>query len=374
MALLADNIARLTSYLQAGNQQLDVARGTVLLDFVAAFSASATDTQNQTEATAAQGQLGTATGDSLTAKAADYSKTRIPAIAAIGPYVFGRNVADPSNAVTQGAGSIVQTQGGGGVPAVRFITLADATIPAGQTQSNSVYIQALIPGAAGNVGTGLVTVVQQPATGITSGTNTSPTTGGADQEADNALLVRVLGSLAPSNSPYAIQAAAEGVPGIFAARVLDWILPPINDYNGNYTCYCSDSSGNLSSGLQSQVTTAIAAVDGIGLQRHVQTFSVYSQSVYANLAVQPTAVYSAVAANVIAALTAYDQQREPGLWPTAYELQQVVDGSMPGFIAVPGVADFAVLSPSPTNPMTVGPYTLVRLPAGFPPQLTQVSL
>jgi uncharacterized phage protein gp47/JayE len=340
VASQADLFARVQSYVQALNPQLQVARGGVLWDLLTAVSMSLTDTQSKTEAAAQQAQLATATGDALTAKAADFGVYRIPAVAATAPGVFTVATANPNVALTFPIGSIVQTTPQAGAPAIAFATLAAATIPAGNTTSASVTVQAVVPGAAGNVASGTITAPIQASAGVRF-SNTSPATGGADAETDAALRSRTLGAIAPANSPAAIAAAAKGVPGIFAAVVVD-----AQDGAGNYTVYASDAAGNLSGGLTSAVTTAIAAVDGIGLNRHVAALTVLSQAVAGTLVIASGYTWAAVQAAAQNAIAAYMGALQPGAVFHPSDLTQVLFGSLPGTTAIPGAVAFYPTTPA----------------------------
>jgi uncharacterized phage protein gp47/JayE len=76
------------------------------------------------------------------------------------------------------------------VPAVVFATTEDATIPAGGTVD--VPVQAVEPGASGNVAAGAIQLLVSPLPGVASVTNAQPTSGGLDQESDASLLARYL--------------------------------------------------------------------------------------------------------------------------------------------------------------------------------------
>lgn len=340
MASQADLFSRLSAYIQAQNPQLQVVRGGNLWGLVTAFTMAAADTQAKSEAAAAQAQLGSATGDYLTALAADRGIIRKAAVVATASGVFSRAVADPNVAVTIPANSVVQTTPAPGGAPQQYLTLASATIPMGGTASNTVTVQAATPGIAANVGIGQINVIAQAPAGI-SFSNSSAATGGATAESDAALRLRVLQGIAPANSPASIAAAALGVPGIFAAVVVD----PM-DGAGNYTVYASDVNGALSGGLTSAVTTAIAAVDGIGLTRHVVAITTLTQAVAASIAVDAAYTYSAVATQVQNALASYMLTLTPGQVFHPSDLTKVVFGAIIGYTAIPGLVAFYPTTPA----------------------------
>lgn len=364
MASQADLYARVVQYLQAQNPLLQPARGSTLWQLLTAITQGAADTQAKVDAGALQAQIGTASGDGLTAQAADRAVYRKPAAAATAPGVFTRVPADPNNALTIPANTPVATLAQPGSSPIAFYSLAVATIPAGQTSSNSITVQAYVGGVAGNVGIGQIIQVTQGPAGVAFA-NTSAASGGADVESDASLRNRVYLSIAPANSPQEVAAAALAVPGIFAAVVVD-----AQDGAGNYTVYASDVTGALSGALTTAVTTAISAVDGIGLTRHVSAVTVLSQAVAANIVVNSNYTYAAVAAAVQAAITTYVASLQPGAVLHPSDLTQAVFGSLSGYTSVAGLVAFYPTTPSAAV-VPANTYTLIRL-SGVP-TITQVS-
>lgn len=370
MASYVDSIARLQSYLTSQFNTININpnlnRGTIFYCHTTAFGSIITDSLNQIENTASQSFLGSCTGQFLVDKAADYGVQKTQPNAATGSYVFTRATVDPSHSYTQPAGTVVSTPQQPGLVPQNFTTGADAVIAAGSLVSNTVTITAVTPGSAGNVGIDTITNITGPATGIFGGYNTTATTGGTDGEADDQLRQQTLAIIQPTNSPYIVQGVALGVPGIFDAAVFDW-----DDHNGNYTCYACAQDGTLNSTLTNSVYAAITTIDGIGLTRHVQAFPIVNQTVYANLYVLPGYTYSAVAAQVVSALTLYMSSLTHGQDVRPYTLQQVVDGSLGSqYPQIQGVGNFVVTTPASVT--TIGTYQIARMPSGFTPQITQV--
>lgn len=354
MASQADLYARAVQYLQAQNPLLQPARGGTLWQLLTAVTQGAADTQAKVDAGALQAQIGTASGDGLTAQAADRAVYRKPAAAATAPGVFTRVPADPNNALTIPANTPVGTAPQPGSAPIAFFSLAAATILAGQTASNTVTVQAMVGGAAGNVGIGQISQVTQGPAGVAFA-NSAAATGGADTESDASLRNRVYLSVAPANSPQEVAAAALAVPGIFAAVVVD-----AQDGAGNYTVYASDVNGALSGALSGAVTTAIAAVDGIGLTRHVSAVTVLSQAVAANIVVDGNYTYAAVAAAVQAAITTYIASLQPGAVLHPSDLTRAVFGALPGYTPVAGLVAFYPTTPAAAV-VPANAYTLIRL-------------
>lgn len=350
MASLVDTKQRLVAYVLALGPTLDTNPGTVLDDLISAFAASETDTLSFLESTQAQSFLGTASGVQLTAKSSDYGVFRAGAVASTTTVVFSRAQADPVNVTTIPLGTLVQTTPGPGSPAIVFSTTAVGSIAAGSTSSPAIGVQAVVAGKAGNVGAGLINLIPVSISGaaaVTVVTNASAASGGADAETDAALLGRTLNNMTANNSPYIIAAAAQGVAGIANASVYDW-----RDGLGNYTCYAADSSGNLSGALNTAVTTAIAAVDGIGLNRHVQAFATVPITIVASVAINTSFVQATVLANIQSAINAWMASLKPGQAFLPYDLHRAVAGAVTGIAAVQGVNDFFVTTPSAPTAIT----------------------
>lgn len=367
MSVQNDLYVQLAQYAQALNPQLQVAEGGNSWLLFQSVSMTAAGIMAKITQAALQYLLASASGDGLTALAAQYGVIRTPAVAGTAPYVFTMQQA-PAQAVTIAANTIVQTPPAQGQAAQQFQTLAAATIPAGQTSSNTVTAMAVVGGSAGNLASGVLTVIASGPSGV-AGSNTAAVGSsgyvlGADGETDAHLRARTLGAVAPANSPQAIAAAALAVDGVFDAVVVD-----AQDQHGNYTCYACQADGTLPSGLQTAVTSAIALVDGIGLTRTVSDFSVLAQAIAGNLAVDAAHTYSAVAAQVSTVITTYMASLIHQQVFRPYDLERAVAGAISGYTAVAGVTDFQVTTPSgvivPTQTQ------IVRISGS--PTLTQVS-
>jgi len=363
VASLLDTQARLTGYLRASNANLAVARGMVSWAIATAFSAGGTDTQGYIDTVALSSFLSGATGDTLTAKCADYGVYRLWATSAYGPVIFSRSSYDNQNSYTIPAGTEVQAIGVPGVPAAVYQTTAQATIPAGALQSNQVTATALLPGTAGNANTGTVTVLPQPPQGVTGVTNPAQMSFGVDAESDGFLLSRTLALLAPANSNYAVQGAIKtGVTGVFAVAIYD----PTTDGGagaglGTYSAYVGDSLGNLTSGMTQSAYSAIATTGMLGLTPHVIPFGIITQAVAVTLTVLPTATFGAVSSAVAAAITRWVQNLPPGTPLRPFDLINVCEGAAgyTGYSQIAGIADLVVTTPA--APVSANQYQMIRL-------------
>lgn len=127
----------------------------------------------------------TAQGEYLDRHAQLRSLERKGAVAARGVVRFTAGQA-PAQELAIPAGTVCMTAG-----LVRFETVQPGVIPAGETWAD-IPVQALEPGAAGNVGAGTILSMAVAPAGISGCTNPQPCAGGADEEGDEALRGRVL--------------------------------------------------------------------------------------------------------------------------------------------------------------------------------------
>src|SRR5579875_239312 len=160
----------------------------------------------------------TSNGPDLDSWMADYGITRLPAVAATGSVTFARFT--PGIAALVPVGTVVRSTDG----SESFAVVADATNAAYSAASNgylvaaaasavNATVQAVTPGAAGNVQAGGITVLAAAIAGIDTVVNAGALTNGMDAESDTALRAR-FSSWAASLSratPVAIRFAAAGV-------------------------------------------------------------------------------------------------------------------------------------------------------------------
>lgn len=124
-------------------------------------------------------------------------------------------------------GTIVSTVASEGSPSIFFVTTHEAVI--GETGSVDVEIEAVEAGREGNVPAGSIQVLGNPISGVQSVTNRHPTSGGTDEEDDEAFRYRILErnqnkSMSGSKQDY-IRWAME-VPGVGSVKVLpEWNGP-----------------------------------------------------------------------------------------------------------------------------------------------------
>lgn len=108
--------------------------------------------------------------------------TRQPAARASGATTFSASVA-PGEDVIIPQGTRIATVGTSQTPERVFETLADATLEAGNTEID-VQVACTEPGLVGNVGSGTITVIKTPVSGIDAVTNDNDFTTGAEAETE----------------------------------------------------------------------------------------------------------------------------------------------------------------------------------------------
>lgn len=158
----------------------------------------------------------TATGEELEKHGFLRGVSRLPARRAEGTLRFLLQGVSGSD-LTIPQGTVCLTAGG-----AAFETTQEAVLPAGAMWVD-VPAQAVQPGAAGNVPTGVVRALSLAPVGVASCTNPTPFTGGQEEETDEELRARILATYQSTangtNSAYYAREAL-AVPGVAAVKVL----------------------------------------------------------------------------------------------------------------------------------------------------------
>ena len=199
---------------------------------------------------------------------------RLGAQAASGQVTFARFTAGPSSCFIP-VGATVRTSDGQSTFAVTAdptfatysSTLGGYTLAA-NVGSIIVPVACTVPGAAGNVQAGAVSVITSPITGIDTVNNVAAFINGADQEADSALKQRfaayILGL--SRGDYYGLQSSIEGVD-----VTVQWKLTEGYNYDGGYRpafffVVADDGSGTPPPSFFTLVTNAANAVRPLGIQ------------------------------------------------------------------------------------------------------------
>jgi uncharacterized phage protein gp47/JayE len=224
-------------------------------------------------------RLNTSTGIDVDTFTADFmplvagtTSPRLGAQAASGQVVFSRLTASPSQ-IAIAVGATVKTVDGSQTYAV----VGDPTYPTYNSFFQGYYlqpnfasiivpVQALVPGAGGNVGAGTITQITSTVIGIDQVNNPAAFTNGADQESDAALKQRfaayILGL--SRGDLYGVTAAIEGIGVNVQFTVTE-------DYNldgswhpGYFFVVADDGSGAPSPTFLQNVANAVNAVRPLG--------------------------------------------------------------------------------------------------------------
>jgi phage-related baseplate assembly protein len=212
---------------------------------------------------------------------ADLSLTRLPAVSATGIVTFSRIT--PTLAALVPVGTLVRTADG----TQTFSVLIDTTRPAWVGASNGYVVAsglasldlpvtALVPGNAGNVQAGAISLLASAVPGIDSVYNSSAFLNGLDAETDDAFRGRFRNFIAsrsratPAAVAYAITSIQQGL----NYTIQENIDPSGQPSPGQFVVTVDDGSGSPSTALLSTVQTAIEAVRPVG-----SLFSVHPPSV-----------------------------------------------------------------------------------------------
>ncbi|MFD2082923.1 Uncharacterized phage protein gp47/JayE [Actinopolymorpha cephalotaxi] len=194
--------------------------------------------------------LDTANGVALDSVVALLGIVRNPAQKASGTVTFARLLAGPRAVVP--VGTAVEDPAGR-----RYLTTTAAVLEEGATEGEA-EVEAVEPGAAGNIGANAVAVMPTPPVGVNSVTNAEPITGGQDPEPDDALRERARHALerAGNATMGAIEFAVRDVDGVEDVAVIDHSVDldvPLGQVRVRY------SSAAGSPERQAEIEDAVAA-------------------------------------------------------------------------------------------------------------------
>jgi len=180
MASQSDIVSQMVAALAASEPDLDTSVGSVtrkILDAVAAsVSAASLDTQMLTY----QYDINSMTGAALDSFVQLFGMTRYPATRATGTVTYTRGTA--TDVVTV----MISSQAGTADGTVVAQTLTTGILDVAQL-TVTVPVQAVLAGPASNVSAGALTQIMTPVSEVTSVTNISALSGGANQETDTQL-------------------------------------------------------------------------------------------------------------------------------------------------------------------------------------------
>lgn len=254
----------------------------------------------------------TSNGSDLDSWMADYGLTRLPAAAANGIVTFARFTSGSTALIPVGAS--VRTADG----SQSFAVIASTSNPAWSTAQNGyvlatgissidVPVQAAVPGSAGNVQSGTVTLLATAIPGVDTVNNAAPFTGGLDAESDAALRARFANYIATRSeaTSTAIEYAVTSIQQGMEVMVTENIDTQGNYRPGNFVVTIDDGTGSPPASLLTTCSAAINAVRPIGSTYSVLPPAIFTANVSLTITVTAGAVKSQVQPIVANALISY---------------------------------------------------------------------
>ncbi|MBW4091066.1 MAG: baseplate protein [Proteobacteria bacterium] len=278
----------------------------------------------------------TSSGPDLDSWMADMSLTRLPAVAAIGTVTFSRYTSTASALIP--AGALVRTADG----SQTFAITVDPTNPAWSTTSGGYVIMsgvasltvaasAQVPGSAGNVQAGSVTLLASAIPGVDTVANAAPMQNGLDAESDPALRARFQNFVQSRSraTPLAIGYAISSIQQGLGYTLQENVDPSGATRMGSFVITVDDGSGHPPSSLLATVATAVEAVRPVGSTFTVQPPAVTIANVSAILTVPGAANKSPIVAAVTQAIQTYINTLSIGAALPLTRLAQIAYGANP---------------------------------------------
>jgi uncharacterized phage protein gp47/JayE len=263
--------------IASAGQLIDISIGSVLRAIIEANAAIVLWVQWLVLLTLQTTRAATSTGADLDSWMADFSLTRLPAVAASGIATFARFSGSSSAFVA--SGTVVKTQDG----SVSFAVTIDLSNPAWQpsltayalspgVMSLDLPIIGLISGQSGNVLANTISVLASPVSGIDTINNAAPTSGGEDPESDAAFRTRFANFFA-ARSRATLDAVGYAIS--LVGSNLSYVIQENSDAAGrfclgNMLVVVDDGTGSLTDALFNSLTVAIQAVRPLGTTFTIQ--------------------------------------------------------------------------------------------------------
>jgi phage-related baseplate assembly protein len=251
----------------------------------------------------------TSTGTDLDSWMADFTVSRLPAVAAYGAVTFSRFT--PVSSALVPIGTVVRTADG----TQSFLVTVDTGNAAYSVAQNgyviaagvasvTVPVVAQVAGSAGNVQMNAISLIAAALPGVDTVTNAAGFQGGLDAESDVALRSRFQGFLA-SRSQATTQAVGYAVISIQQGLQYTILENAASDGTvrmGNFIVIVDDGTGYPPPALLASTATAIEAVRPVGSSYAVQAPTVVSATISMAITTLPSAVHASVVAQVTSAL------------------------------------------------------------------------
>ena len=233
-----------------------------------------------------QTRAATSNGLDLDSWVEDFSLARLPGQSAETTAIFSRIT--PGLIASIPVGTQVKTADG----TETFAVVADPSNPAyvpasasytlaAAASSIALTVQATVPGSAGNVQAGLISMLASALPGIDAVTNPLQAQGGLNAEPDAALRSRFANFIDSRSraTPAAIAFTIESLQQGLSHVVSENVDPSGATVPGTFIVTINDGSGSPPSALLSAVATAVDAVRPVGTQFFVLPPSVFSASI-----------------------------------------------------------------------------------------------
>ncbi len=304
----------------------------------------------------------TSAGADLDSWMADFSVARLPAVAAAGTVTFGRFTTIGTAVVP--TGTEVRTADGGqsfvvlGATGMAGFSAALNGYPmAAGVSAVNVPVRAVVPGLAGNVQAGAVTLIAAALSGVDTVGNDADFAGGLDAEDDAAFRARFAGFMAslaratPAAIAFGIASVQQGLRHV----VLENVLPDGTPRVGSFVVVVDDGTGAPSSSLVAAVAASVERMRPVGASYTVRTPDVVSADVA--LAVDVAAGFDAGAekAAVVGAVRSHLDAMGLGQGLAWSRLVQVAHDASPAVTRVS-----AVQINGATADLAVAPGGLIR--------------
>ena len=296
----------------AATTLLDLTVGSVLRAILEANAAVVLWLQWLIVQTLSATRLATSTGTDCDSFGADFGFARLPAVAANGQVTFSRFT--PSLQALIPVGTSVTTAAN----TQSFLVVADTTNPAYSTvqegyvlavniASVNALVAAAVPGSAGNVQAGAISLLSSAISGVDTVTNAVALTGGLDAESDTAFKARFGNYLAGFSKATnaAIGSAVAGIMQGLSYSIAENVNQAGATQMGNFVVTVDNGTGSPSASLLSTVQQAVDAIRPVGTSFAVQGPVVTAANVSMTLTTDSSADHAQAIAAVVSALEAY---------------------------------------------------------------------
>ena len=287
----------------------------------------------------------TSTGADLDSWMADMTLARLPAVAAVGTVTFSRLT--PSATAFLPVGALVRSADG----SQTFAVTADPTNSAWSAAAGgyslaaglaalTVPVTAEVPGSAGNMQSGAISLMVTAIPGIDAVTNPAPMQNGLDAESDAALRSRFQNFIqsrsraTPLAVGYAVSSIQQGLNYAFQENIDTAGNPRI----GNFVVTIDDGSGYPSASLLATAAAAVEAVRPVGSTFAVQPPTVVPANLNVLVTLSSGVPKPPVVAMVATALQAYINALPIGAPLPLTKVAQVAYAAHPAVVNVGALA------------------------------------